>query len=107
MTDPVISRAIQTGNLDYFLNCLKSEHSKTSLMNYSHAKSGDTLVHIVSRMGQTQILSVLWEHGFALEVDNFDGKRPLHEAAQSGHYDCVRFLLEAGVKVDALKRADW
>ena len=107
MADPGISKAIQTGNLDYFHNCLKSEHSKTLLMNYSHRKSGDTLIHLVCRMGQTQILSFLCDKGFALEVDNFDGKRPLHEAAQAGSFDCVRFLLEADVKIDSLKRADW
>ena len=107
MTEPGLSKAIQTGNLDYFLNSLKSKHSKTSLMNYSHSKSGDTLIHILCRIGQTQILSILSDQGFALEVENFDGKTPLHDAAQAGQYDCVRFLLETGVKVDALKRADW
>lgn len=41
------------------------------------------------------------------EQANFDGKRPLHEAAQAGQLECVKYLLEQNVKVDSLKRADW
>ena len=43
----------------------------------------------------------------SLEVANHDGKRPIHEAAQSGHVACVSYLIRAGVDVDALKRATW
>ncbi len=36
------------------------------------------------------------------------GKTVLHDCAQNGHRDCVRFLLEdVGMAVDGLKRGDW
>lgn len=31
-----------------------------------------------------------------LEQTNFDGKRPLHDAAQFSHLDCVEYLLNNG-----------
>ena len=50
---------------------------------------------------------VVFINRFSLEVDNKDGKRPIHEAAQHGHADCVAYLIGQNVEVDAFKRADW
>ena len=38
---------------------------------------------------------------------NLEFKTALHEAAQTGHHEAVRLLLESGAEVDSLKRADW
>lgn len=71
-------------------------------------KNGDTPLLTAARSGQLQILEKLHaEHGVSLEHTNADGKTALHEAAQAGHADCVRFLLRAGARVDCLKKADW
>ena len=45
--------------------------------------------------------------GADLEQANLDAKRPLHEAAQNSHLNCVEYLIEKEVAVDSLKRADW
>lgn len=107
MADLGILKAIKSGNFKKFQSYLNSEEIKQVLKNYFHSKSGDTIIHNVCRMGNLQILSILFEEGFSVEVQNFDGKSALHEAAQGGHLDCTKFLLQARVKVDALKRADW
>ena len=71
-------------------------------------RSGDTLLHIIARFGHLKILKHLLDHyKVDLEVANLDAKRPLHEAAQTGHSAIVAFLLEKGANVDSLKRADW
>ncbi|CAN7989125.1 unnamed protein product, partial [Ixodes hexagonus] len=80
------------------------------LCGVRYDKSGDTLAHVASRHGSIDILRFLvQEIGSTsfLEVPNLDGKRPLHEAAQSSQLEAVRFLIEKGCQVDPLKRADW
>ncbi|XP_010619721.1 ankyrin repeat domain-containing protein 16 isoform X2 [Fukomys damarensis] len=70
--------------------------------------AGDTLLHCAARHGRRDILTYLVEAwGMDIEATNRDYKRPLHEAASMGHRDCVRYLLDRGVAVDCLKKADW
>ncbi|XP_076325014.1 uncharacterized protein LOC143232883 isoform X3 [Tachypleus tridentatus] len=80
--------------------------------NIYHEKSGDTVLHVAARNGALGILKYLNDEekqkGYVnFEQANLDGKRPLHEAAQAGQTDCVRYLLSLNVDVDSLKRADW
>jgi L-histidine N-alpha-methyltransferase len=71
-------------------------------------KNGDTPLLTAARCGQLGPLETLYtEHGVSLEHTNADGKTALHEAAQGGHLECVRFLIRAGAHVDSLKKADW
>lgn len=71
-------------------------------------KNGDTPLLTAARSGQVHLLEKLHaEHGVSLEHNNSDGKTALHEAAQAGHSECVRFLLQSGARVDCLKKADW
>ena len=107
MADTVAVKAALSGNLSYFQQELMSKASKAFLLHYSNKKSGDTLSHIVCRLGHLHILSLLCRESFNIEIENFDGKRPLHEAAQAGNFSCVELLLEAGASVDSIKRADW
>ena len=71
-------------------------------------RSGDTILHFVVRHGHLDILRWLTEtQGADLEQANLDAKRSLHEAAQISQIPCLKYLLEKGVTVDPLKRADW
>ena len=71
-------------------------------------KNGDTPLLTAARSGQLHLLKKLHtEHGVSLEHTNSDGKTALHEAAQAGNAECVRFLLRLGAQVDCLKKADW
>lgn len=73
-------------------------------------RSGDSLIHILARLGRTCILNILltrYGTKLNLEPTNLEGKRPLHEAAQFGKYEIVTILLKNGAQVDPIKRADW
>lgn len=74
--------------------------------NIYHKKSGDTALHIAARIGCVEILRYLKDDA-DFEQSNFDGKRPIHEAAQYGQLECLQFLIKIAVKIDCLKRADW
>ena len=73
-------------------------------------RSGDSIVHLLARLGRTSILQLLLEKFGSylnLEPTNLEGKRPLHEAAQFGKHEIIELLLKTGVQVDPIKRADW
>ena len=71
-------------------------------------KNGDTPLLTAARYGQTSILETLHaDYNVTLEHTNADGKTALHEAAQTGHLECVKFLIRSGAHVDSLKKADW
>lgn len=71
-------------------------------------KNGDTPLLTAARYGQLRVLETLYgEHGVSLEHTNADAKTALHEAAQGGHLECVKFLVRVGAHVDSLKKADW
>ena len=74
-------------------------------------KTGDNVLHALCRDdgGRLEMLAFIVDlcGKSACGLGNFDGKTPLHEAAQFKNEPAVAYLLERGVEVDALKRADW
>uniref|UniRef100_A0A224YT37 Alpha-latrotoxin n=1 Tax=Rhipicephalus zambeziensis TaxID=60191 RepID=A0A224YT37_9ACAR len=84
------------------------EQTALCLRTITHGKCGDTLAHVACRCGSLNILRFLCEEvKCLLESQNYDGKRPLHEAAQLSRLDIVQFLIDQGCQIDPLKRADW
>ncbi len=66
------------------------------------------MLHLSVRFGHLDVLRWLSEEQSAdLEQANLDAKRALHEAAQHSQLPCLQYLLDRGVAVDPLKRADW
>lgn len=105
-----IIKYIKSGDLraTEFLKHNSSEHR--ILHEYSNRKSGDNVLSYVCRQGNVKMLTMLHcDCGLALDLElcNFEGKRPLHEASQFGHLEIVEYLLQNGVSVDCIKRADW
>jgi len=99
-------RLTQLGNAAHFVSFI---HKRFNVDNYwghiRHIKSGNTVACVASEFGHVSILSLCRD--VDLEGANKDGKRPLHIAAQSGHVECVEYLLSRHVDVDCLKLADW
>ncbi|XP_071519663.1 uncharacterized protein [Panulirus ornatus] len=60
-------------------------------------------VGLASRMGDSRALKELLQAGHPTNGHDNRGWRPLHEAAEGGHVECVRLLLMADdVEIDAL-----
>ncbi|KAF2353037.1 Ankyrin repeat-containing domain, partial [Trinorchestia longiramus] len=83
------------------------------LISWPHAiqkTSQDTVLHMASKyLCTSDILEYLLSEGASVCLDqrNCDGKRPLHEAAQSGSLVAVQLFIRAGATVDPLNRAEW
>lgn len=107
MDYPKTLKLIQDGKTDEFINLLNFSKDVANFVNTKHKKSGDNAAIIAARFGRLDILEILYKNGMDFEQRNDDGKRALHEAAYSSHLDCVRFLIDVGVEIDCLKRADW
>ena len=83
------------------------------LQHCRYAKSQDTLVMLICKLGRVEFLQILLdkltrdEIEYLFNLSNNDGKTPLHEAAQFSQPQTIAFLLDHNVKVDPIKRADW
>ena len=83
-----------------------------NLNSICNKRSGDTVHIIAARQGHLATLKYLYEQSGAdnaalFECANLDGKRPLHEAIQGEHFECVEYLVSVGVLIDSLKKGDW
>ncbi|XP_056311074.1 ankyrin repeat domain-containing protein 16 [Danio aesculapii] len=108
-TVKLLIKAVQHGELWTVKQHLNELADNKQTVIYTHfGKSGDTVLHYAARHGHVDILRYLVEElNMDIEVYNSDYKRALHEASSMGHYECVRFLIGRGAKVDSLKKADW
>ncbi len=95
--------------LEQFLGSITDTESKQllTLARYPNRSGGDSAAHICARHGNLYGLNRVLRAGANVEVPNSYGKRPLHEAAQGAHVECVELLLNQGVDINALKLADW
>ncbi|XP_050449067.1 ankyrin repeat domain-containing protein 16-like [Cataglyphis hispanica] len=103
-------RECQSGNI-HRVETLVETYGVRDWSDFCHSTSGDTALHVAARAGNIRIVKYLCEcfnmPRFAVNVTNKDMKRPLHEAAQFAQEEVLRYLLEKGASVDALKRGDW
>lgn len=83
-------------------------HTLEEMLMTATNKHGDTPLLVAARCGQLDLLRQFHvDHGVPLSQCNSDGKTAMHEAAQYGQIECVRYLIEAGASIDCIKRADW
>lgn len=57
-------------------------------------KGWTTLLHIAADEGNEFLSRLLIEHGVPVEIQEDDGHRPLHNAAESGNLSLVKYLVE-------------
>ena len=107
----LVSRALD-GDKEAVRNMINANGGGTeALFSLSNPKTGDNVLHALCRDdgGRLDMFRFIVDlcGDAACGLGNFDGKTPLHEAAQCKSPSAVSFLLGRGVEVDALKRADW
>ncbi|XP_078530368.1 protein phosphatase 1 regulatory subunit 12A isoform X6 [Lissotriton helveticus] len=59
-----------------------------------HAKSGGTALHVAAAKGYTEVLKILIQAGYDINIKDFDGWTPLHAAAHWGKEEACRILVE-------------
>ncbi|XP_033018694.1 protein phosphatase 1 regulatory subunit 12A isoform X2 [Lacerta agilis] len=59
-----------------------------------HAKSGGTALHVAAAKGYTEVLKLLIQAGYDVNIKDFDGWTPLHAAAHWGKEEACRILVE-------------
>ena len=108
-----VLREIQKGRLPDVEKFSQTYHfppstSVDNLVRSCKNRHGDTPFLIAARHGQVELLKTLHDKiAVPLYERNMDGKTALHEAAQHGQVSSAHYLIEAGIDVDCLKRADW
>jgi ankyrin repeat protein len=62
---------------------------------------GASYVHVAAYSASTEVMQLLIDKGFPLEVKDKRGMTPLHYACRTGTRQIIEMLLKAGVDVDA------
>lgn len=103
-----LRKRAQKGNCINFVKYIEETYTGLSILSTFNPTSGDTLLLHSVRNGDLELLQWLHEHAhLQLERTNFEGKAAIHEAAQFGELECLRYLIRNGVSINPLKRADW
>ncbi|XP_019485989.1 PREDICTED: protein phosphatase 1 regulatory subunit 12A isoform X3 [Hipposideros armiger] len=59
-----------------------------------HAKSGGTALHVAAAKGYTEVLKLLIQAGYEVNIKDYDGWTPLHAAAHWGKEEACRILVD-------------
>ncbi|XP_051974844.1 protein phosphatase 1 regulatory subunit 12A-like isoform X13 [Xyrauchen texanus] len=69
-----------------------------------HTKSGGTALHVAAAKGYTEVLKLLIQAGYDVNIKDFDGWSPLHAASHWGKEEACRILVENLCDMDVLNK---
>ncbi|XP_053317992.1 protein phosphatase 1 regulatory subunit 12A [Spea bombifrons] len=69
-----------------------------------HPKSGGTALHVAAAKGYAEVLKLLIQAGYDVNIKDFDGWTPLHAAAHWGKEEACRILVENFCDIDAINK---
>ncbi|XP_065124777.1 protein phosphatase 1 regulatory subunit 12A isoform X5 [Paramisgurnus dabryanus] len=69
-----------------------------------HAKSGGTALHVAAAKGYSEVLKLLIQAKYDVNIKDFDGWTPLHAAAHWGKEEACRILVENLCDMDCLNK---
>ncbi|XP_073723562.1 protein phosphatase 1 regulatory subunit 12A isoform X11 [Misgurnus anguillicaudatus] len=69
-----------------------------------HAKSGGTALHVAAAKGYSEVLKLLIQAKYDVNIKDFDGWTPLHAAAHWGKEEACRILVENLCDMDSLNK---
>ncbi|KAM4675251.1 protein phosphatase 1 regulatory subunit 12A isoform 2-T2 [Discoglossus pictus] len=69
-----------------------------------HSKSGGTALHVAAAKGYTEVLKILIQAGYDVNIKDYDGWTPLHAAAHWGKEEACRILVENMCDIDTVNK---
>ncbi|KAJ8007007.1 hypothetical protein DPEC_G00113100 [Dallia pectoralis] len=69
-----------------------------------HAKSGGTALHVAAAKGYAEVLKLLIQAGYDVNIKDFDGWTPLHAASHWGKEEACRILVENLCDMDLINK---
>ncbi|XP_026087515.1 protein phosphatase 1 regulatory subunit 12A isoform X6 [Carassius auratus] len=69
-----------------------------------HTKSGGTALHVAAAKGYTEVLKLLIQAGYDVNIKDYDGWTPLHAAAHWGKEEACRILVEHLCEMDVVNK---
>ncbi|KAL0962918.1 hypothetical protein UPYG_G00347130 [Umbra pygmaea] len=69
-----------------------------------HAKSGGTALHVAAAKGYAEVLKLLIQAGYDVNIKDYDGWTPLHAASHWGKEEACRILVENLCDMDQINK---
>ncbi|XP_034081760.1 protein phosphatase 1 regulatory subunit 12A isoform X4 [Gymnodraco acuticeps] len=69
-----------------------------------HTKSGGTALHVAAAKGYVEVLKLLIQTGYDVNIKDFDGWTPLHASAHWGKEEACRILVESLCDMDLINK---
>ncbi|XP_068442264.1 protein phosphatase 1 regulatory subunit 12A isoform X2 [Clinocottus analis] len=69
-----------------------------------HTKSGGTALHVAAAKGYVEVLKLLIQTGYDVNIKDFDGWTPLHAASHWGKQEACRILVENLCDMDLINK---
>ena len=79
---------------------LDRDRALALLSAHSEYRQSPAAMFEAAKRDRPDVLALLLELGFSLEIQDPTGKRPLHEAAAAGALRAAAFLIEQGAEID-------
>ncbi|XP_041833154.1 protein phosphatase 1 regulatory subunit 12A isoform X1 [Melanotaenia boesemani] len=74
------------------------------IQDVRHAKSGGTALHVAAAKGYVEVLKLLIQAGYDVNIKDYDGWTPLHAAAHWGKEEACRILVENLCDMDLVNK---
>ncbi|KAF3705342.1 Protein phosphatase 1 regulatory subunit 12A Myosin phosphatase-targeting subunit 1 [Channa argus] len=74
------------------------------IQDIRHAKSGGTALHVAAAKGYVEVLKLLIQGGYDVNIKDYDGWTPLHAAAHWGKEEACRILVENLCDMDRVNK---
>ncbi|XP_022057441.1 protein phosphatase 1 regulatory subunit 12A isoform X3 [Acanthochromis polyacanthus] len=74
------------------------------IQDIRHAKSGGTALHVAAAKGYVEVLKLLIQAGYDVNIKDYDGWTPLHAAAHWGKEEACRILVENLCDMDLINK---
>nr|XP_019961025.1 PREDICTED: protein phosphatase 1 regulatory subunit 12A isoform X1 [Paralichthys olivaceus] len=74
------------------------------IQDIRHAKSGGTALHVAAAKGYVEVLKLLIQTGYDVNIKDYDGWTPLHAAAHWGKEEACRILVENLCDMDLINK---